>query len=518
MSISINKYIDITSGTGGSQAVSTRLLIGRYVTTSPVLLPGEVAEFPSLDDVGARFPESSPEWVAASKYFAFVSKITTSAPALSMARWVTAPTAPLLTGTTGIAGAAQLAAIIASTGMVLSITDGSGMVTQATISAVNFSADTTYAAVAATLQTALRANTNPQLVGATVLYTAATGQFTITGTLSGATGTIVAVPQSTPATDIASQLGLLPSQNAQSTPGFVAQTAVEAISSSANDTNNFGSFGFIDSTTSPPTPLSHDDIVAVAQWTDAQNNTYMYCVPTTILDAPVLYPLIKGYSGVAMTIALQDGQDFAEFCPMEILASTDYTRANASTNYMYYSFDNRTATVTDTPTSDAMDAVRANYVGQVMQAGQKLAFYQRGVLMGGSRAATDITTFANEMWLKDDITTQILNAFLALPRIPATNTGRGIVLANVQSSIDQAITNGVISVGKVLTTIQKQFITQVTNDPTAWQQVQNIGYWINVVIQPVTTVDGRTEYKAAYVLVYSDDAQVRSVTGSDILI
>lgn len=518
MSISITKYIDITSGAGGAAAVANRLLIGRYVTTSSALLPGEVANFSDLDAVGVRFSANSPEYVAASKYFAFVSKITTSAPSLSMARWAKTSTPPTIAGETGITGSAPLAAIQAATTIGFNVTDATGTVTPVTLVGIDMSSAVSFAAVASILQTALRANANLQLANASVLYTAANGQFTIAGAIAGAGGLLTCVEQPTSTTDLGVQLGLLASLGAVSTPGINAQTAVQAIDASVQTDNDFGSFGFIDSTSTPPTPLAQADVVAVSQWTDAQNNTYLYCLPTSQQEASVLFPVLEGYSGVAMTLSLQDGQDFAEFCPMEILAATDYTRANASTDYMFYQFANRTATVTDTTTSDSLDAVRCNYVGQVQQAGQKVAFYQRGVLMGGQRAATDQNTFANEMWLKDDITTRILNAFLTLPRIPATNTGRAILLGNVQASVNQAITNGTISVGKILTTAQQQFVTQVTNDPNAWQQVQNIGYWLNVTIVPTVTPDGRTEYKAVYVLVYSTDAQVRSVTGSDILI
>ena len=61
------------------------------------------------------------------------------------------------------------------------------------------------------------------------------------------------------------------------------------------------------------------------------------------------------------------------------------------------------------------------------------------------------------------------------------------------------------------------YIAQVTGSQTAWQQVQSIGYWVNVVIQPYI-VDGVTEYKAVYTLIYSKDDDIRLIQGSDILI
>lgn len=635
MSISINKYVDITSGVGGASAVANRQLIGRYITTSSSLNPGQLYQFNGIDDVEAIFPATAPEYLAAAKYFAFVSKLNTGANMLSMYGWAKTATAPQLVGAGNISGSAVLTALKACTALSLSVTDNFGNVTAVGPVTLNLTGAADFNALAQAVQTALRAakgptiaapvatsatasgtggtlaaasyfykitatNANgetigsnevtatttgttssiallwagvtgatgykvyrgaasgaytavpsfviasgatltftdvggagtsatlpttnstgaviPQLTNCNVQYTAVPGRFTIQGSVLG-TGDITGVTSGVSSSvDFAVQGGLLASAGAQSIDGVNAQAPVDAVTASANISDNFGAFGFIDSSTSPPMQLASADSVAVATWNDAQNNKFMYCVPTTVLNAPTDYANLKGYSGAAMSISLNDGQDYAEFCPMEVLAATDYTRANSSQNYMFYEFENRTPTVSDTPTSDAMDAVRANYVGQVMSAGQQIAFYQRGVLMGGSSAATDMNTYANEMWLKSNITANILNAFLGLPRIPASDVGRGLILANVQASIDAATTNGTISVGKLLTSQQKQYITGVTNDPNAWQQIQNIGYWIDVEIQSYQTVDGRTEYKAVYVLVYAKDDQVRMVEGSDNLI
>jgi hypothetical protein len=518
MSISINKYIDITSGVGGASAVANRQLIGRYITTSSLLLPGELVEFDSIDDVGTRFPETSPEYIAASKYFAFVSKMNTGARRLSMYAWSKTAAAPQVVGAPGILGNAVLTSLKACTAISFNVTDTNNVVTPVNITGMDLSAATSFEDIRADVQTALRANANPQLVNATVLYTAATGVFTIQGSVSGSGNLIEVVPTATPGTDFGSQAALATASGGKAVPGVSAQTPLQAVQDSAALSDNFGSFGFIDSSTSPPTPLPDADIAAVSAWNAAQNVKYLYCLPGTIATAPNLYAALKGNAGTALTISVPNGADWAEFEPMEILAATDYSRPNSSQNYMFYEFNNRVATVTDTQTSDAMDLVRANYNGQVMRAGRQFSFYQRGVLMGGKTAPLDINTYTNEIWLKDDITTNILNAFLGLPRIPANDTGRGLVLSNIQPSIDAAINNGTISVGKLLTPQQKQYVTQITNDPNAWQQIQNIGYWIDVEILSYQTPDGRTEYKAVYVLVYSKDDQIRKVEGSDVLI
>jgi hypothetical protein len=515
MAITLLKYVNITSAVGGASQVPVRQLGGMYLTTSSALLPNVVYVFDSLADVQTMFATNTPEYQAAAYYFGYLSKTATTPLKLSMFRWVLANIPPQITGASGISGNTVLTALKACTTANFNVTDSNNVVTPVNITGLNLSGAADFPTIAADLQTAFRANTNPQFANCTVLYTAATGQFTLQGGLSGS-GLIQAVAGVSPTTDLNAHIGWLVANGATDSSGQSAQTPTQAISAAVAVTNNFGAFGFINSTTNPPTPLLDTDIVNVATWNNAQNNQFLYCAPTTIADASSISPQVIGFSGTALTI--NQNNDFAEFCPMEILAAIDWSRPSASLNFMFTQFSGRQPTITDTQTSNAMDALRINYIGQTQNAGAMVSFYQRGVVMGTAQSPTDLNTYCNEIWLKSDITSYLMNMFLALPRVPANNTGRGMVLTNLQYAINDAINNNVISVGESLNSIQKQFCTQVTGDPNAWQQVQTSGYWVNVTITSYQTTDSRTEYQANYILVYAMDNQIRKVVGSDILI
>jgi hypothetical protein len=147
-----------------------------------------------------------------------------------------------------------------------------------------------------------------------------------------------------------------------------------------------------------------------------------------------------------------------------------------------------------------------------------LDFYQRGVMMGLATDPVDMNTYANEMWFKDAVGAAIMSLFLSAARVSANATGRGQLLAIIQSVIEQATYNGTISVGKPLNTTQKLYITNLTGDENAWQQVYNIGYWVDVNLESFVTTDGRTEWKAVYTLIYAKDDAIRKVEGSHVLI
>lgn len=500
------RYVNIVSGVGAGVNVGERQLILRILTQNSVLPPGIVAEFGDADSVGAYFTQASEEYKRALAYFSFISKNIKSPTLISFARWVSAAIAPMVVGDSTTKNLASFAAI--TTGALTFLVG----VTSVPVTGIDLSASISLTDVASKLQTAIRLNANPQLTGATVTYNTNTNQFVFTGTVTGS-GTVTLVPGG--ANDISALLGWS-TGGAVNVPGQAADEPEDAVAKSADISNNFGSLVVA----TPSTPLTNDQIKAIADWNHSQNNMYMYSFATAMSNCATLFPLIDGDSGAAMNVkSPATPDDYVEQSPCEILAATDYTAANATQNYMYYQFANRNATVSDDNTANSMDSVRANYIGVTQSAGQQLAFYQRGLLMGSGQAAVDMNTYANEMWLKSAIVAQILTMFLNLPAVPANEIGRGIVMGALQGVINRALRNGVISSGKTLSTIQQQYVTRVSADPSAWRQIQNIGYWLNVTFQSYTNQQTNLlEWKASYMLIYSKDDQIRFVEGQDIMI
>lgn len=340
---------------------------------------------------------------------------------------------------------------------------------------------------------------------ATVNFDAIRQSFNLTG---GATGVAeISVTAGTGGTDIASQLGWL-SPSAIFSDGAAIQTVAAALTESADATNNFGSFAFM-----PALGLS--DSISAATWNLARNNQFMYSWPVSAANAASYSAALLDIGGNTGTLSLASGE-YPEQEPMMILAATDYTAPNSTQNYMFNIFDLTPSVATDAD-ADIYDALRLNYYGQTQTAGQIIQFYQRGVMMGLPVDPADQNTYANEIWLKDACGAAIMTLLLALGKVSANSKGRSQILAVLQGAIDQALFNGTISVGKTLNTVQKLYITEITNDPNAWQQVQNIGYWRDVVITPYVE-SNVTKYKAVYTLVYSKDDIIRKVEGRDILI
>ena len=507
MPISFTKYVDIESGVLGSGAVRERELILRAFSTNPLIPANTFAEWVSAADVENYFGSASNEYAIAAKYFAFISKAIDAPQKISFANWATAALAPYMYGDPTETAALSAFVAVASAGTLkLSL----GATTQQ-ISIGALGAAGSLSAVAAIIQTAVRTiSGDPDWATATVAYNAslrpAGGCFTITGGTTGVGLMACLVPSS--GTDIGAMCGW-ESPNAVVSQGSAAMSLTATMVASTAASNNFGTFAFIPS-------LDQAQNLELATWNSTWDNMFMYLLPVAEGTASGISAALFNLPGCGMTLSPNAG-DWPELFPAMILAATDYDQPNASQNYMFQ-VGNFDVTVSDDTDSETYDGLRVNYYGETQSAGQVVEFYQRGVLTGLATSPTDMNIYANEMWLKGVIATAFINLLLAVGQVSTNAAGRSQCIATIQSAITQALINGVISVGTVLNNTQILAINSITGTTTAWQQVQTIGYWLDVFFSSYVTEDARTEWEVNYTLVYKKNDAVRSVKGRHVLI
>ena len=507
MAISFNRYIDITSGVGAGANVAQRDLVGRLFTDNVLLPPGTFLSFTSAAEVSSYFGSASNEYLRAVPYFAWVSKSITRAQSIQYARWVDSAVAPMIFGLKVQSLATYTAISNGTFGLTI------GGVTN-NFSSVDFSVASSLADVAAVLQVVIRTGSGAQWTGADVTYNSTAGAFEFVG--GSAVDATITVQEGSGGTPIAALIGWLPGAtliNGNFTAGAIwaagadVESITETLTNSATLSNNFGSFLFMPS-------LDIAQVTEAANWNNLQDIMFLYTVPVASANVASYFAALANIGGVSVTLS-NTALEYPEQIPMMIEAATDYTQPNAVQNYMFQQFANVTPSVTDDATANTMDAANTNYYGSTQTAGQIISFYQRGILNGLPVDPLDQNTYVNEIWLKDAAGAAIMNLLLALPQLPANAQGRNQLLSTLQSVIGQALNNGVISVGKTLTSVQMVYITEITNDPNAWHQVQNNGFWVNVVIVPT---GNPVQYIATYTLVYSKDDVIRKVTGSHVLI
>lgn len=502
MSISQDRYVKITSGVGAPNSVARRDLITRLFTENQLIPTGSILEFTSSDDVGEYFGFSSVEYLRAQFYFAWISKNVTQAQRLSFSLWNNAASGSLIFGKPATYSLSNFTGV--STG---DFTLQLGGFTHH-LTAIDLTGAASLAGVAALIQTAIRAFSGggSAWTAATVTFDPVRGCFDL---VSGTTGADIISVTPGVTTDVASLLGWL--TGAILSNGAPIQTITQTLAASAGISNNFGSIVFIPS-------LNQSQIVEAATWNATQNNMYQYSAPCTSSNASALSAALIDIAGCELTLS-PISTEYPEMVPGMILAATNYDAPGSVQNYMFQIFA-LTASVTSDADANLYDGLRVNYYGQTQVAGRLLAFYQRGEMMGLPVDPVDMNVYANEQWFKDALSQVLLSLLLALARVSANQTGRRQILAQMQPVISQAVNNGTISPGKILTQEQILFITNATGDQNAWQQVQSIGYWVNCVIESFITPspDDRTEYKAVYTLIYAKDDDIRKIEGTDIVI
>lgn len=504
MSISITEYVDITSGVGAGTTVAQRELITRLFTTNNAIPAGSVVEVTTLADVETLFGTNSDEYRRATKYFGWVSKSVTKAKKISFAHFSETNESPSIRGAAPVTVLATWQAI-ANGAFSLQVGTQAAQVED-----LDFTAAASLADVASIIQTGIRAEAGSNFAGATVTFDNVGQRFN--ASFPGVTAVPAAVTVSAPVTgtSLINPVGWTSSATFGS--GAAAQSPLEAITASTVLSDNFGSFGFIDD-------LSLEQWTEIGAWVQAQNVKYIALVPVTFANRATWSAALSTFGGVAMTLVNDTNTEHDEDIPGIILAATDYTKRNAAPNYMFNTFSGVSAKVTDTAVSRELNGLRINYYGQTQTAGQNLTFYQRGLLGGTAATPSQMGVFGNEMWFKSAATSNLMSLLLNLPLIPATDEGRAMTLARLQDVINRALFNGTFATGKDLTSDQKAYIVQITDDERAWHQVQNLGYWIDAVVTQTTNSEsGVTEYQIDYTLLYSKADAVNKITGRDILI
>lgn len=496
MSIKSTEYVFITSGVVGA-SVAQQELIGRRFTTDPRVPVGSILRVAS-GEADSFFGAQSAEAAFARQYFSVVLPAPVSRPGyLQFAAYAPAGRAPAVFG--GDRGS-SLDDFIANTGQQLTLRLGDAEITTA---AIDLSAVGSFADVASAIQLAIRGAAAPQYANATVTYDSMAGTFNLLG------DTVAPAPVSVTAGPLANLLGWT-GLGVIYSPGVAAQTPIEAFQAAEQVTDSFGSASF-------GAPIQLGEALPLAQYVAGENVKYMMLWSIGELDFEAWSAAMLGIASNGLVLNRTAGE-YKEAIPQGIQAASNYEMRNAgAVNYMFRQAG-LTADVTDTQESRILNAARINYYGQTAVFGQRIDFFQRGYLMGGATAPLDMSVHSGEQWLKSYAASRFFALQIGTRGIPNNNDGRGMMLGALHDATRQAFFNGVMSVGKLLTSTQIEAVTQITGDPMAYLEVQNKGYWADVLMTEDVTESGVTEYVAQYTLVYATKDMVRRIVGSHNLV
>lgn len=188
-------------------------------------------------------------------------------------------------------------------------------------------------------------------------------------------------------------------------------------------------------------------------------------------------------------------------------ANINHTASNGATTLMYKDLG-VDATVSDLATKTDLDDIRINYCGLVQYHGTTRKFFQMGKCADG----TDAGVVMSSIYMTASIENGWIDIAMGANKIPANASGAAIVRGIVISVAETAVVNGAILCEKPLTQSQIQTVLEYTDNESAVDSIQSVGYYVDARIEVVG------DYVCQYTLVYAKGDHIAKVGGSHVLV
>lgn len=495
MPISMKKYVDIKSGINNIRTATEKDLIARIIYPDARLDPNKVYEFENLEEVGEFWGIDSEVYKIAEKYFSFINKYSRSPRKISFYRNWTNGVYPAIASTEET----DFETLKAITNGNLELKIGN---VSKSITGIDLSSATDDEDIASILQTAIRNSADGTQSFATANVQALSNAYII------ASGTQEKVfVELAEETTLSNALKL--ENGKEQVEGRVAGTLEDVFKNCYEVSNNFATF-WVDGY------YSTAELATLANYV-SQNypSEFMMIIPVTTSDYSSIQSATENINGVSLELCgTTDETKYNYVLPMAITATTDYNKENGTVNYMFTQDNNMAVMVDSDDEAEQYDELKINYYGRTQQAGQKLAFYQNGVLQGNYQ---DQSIYVNEIWLKDALTTKYINYMLLTPNWYANQSGQAIGQGLIADVIERAKLNGTITTEKEMSEEDKVYIYNITADENAWRQIYQEGYYLITSISK-EKVNNQDTYKFNYTLLYSKGDSIKKVEGYNILI
>ncbi len=384
--------------------------------------------YTSLSGVAADFGTTSPEYLAASLYFA-----QSPTPAfLYIGFWAAAATSAVLHG--GVLSVAQQA--IAN---FTAITTGSLQLTVngtlKTLAALNFSGAANLNAVAAILQTAIGAS-------ATVAWNANYNRFDITSTTTGVASTLTYASPTGSGVDVSGLLGLTAATGAlPPVNGIVAETLISAVNTMATVSNDWYGLNVC-----APTAVTADHL-AIAAFIEAATPSRIYGLTSqdsTILASNVTTDIASQLQALNYKRTFVQYSSSSPYAAISIFGrafTVDFTGSNTA---LTVKFKTEPGVAAETMTESQAAAATAKNCNIFVNYQNGTAIVQQGVMSGGfffdETHGTD--------WLQNYVQTAVYNLlYTSTTKIPQTDAGINLITNTVDQAMSQGVVNGLLAPG-----------------------------------------------------------------------
>lgn len=417
----------------------------------------------------------------------------------------------------GVAGpqAAQFTGAIAGTTLTVSATTSGIIAVGQVISGSGVTADTYIVArgtgvggtgtyVVSTSQTA--GSTTITATAPIVSYDSIAGAFVLTSPTEGATSTVgYATGTASAALKLTSATGAVVSA------GAAATTPAAFMPGIVETTQNWASFA----TTWEP---SVDDKIAFANWTNSQNNRFLYCMWETDTAATLADPtgtagyqiIAAAYSGTALL--WEPSETYLAAFVMGCVASIDFTQTNGRATLAFRSRSGQEVGVRDQTVAAQLLANGYSYYGAYATASDGFNFLYNGQISG---QYLWIDSYINQIWLNAGLQQALLTLLVSVKSVPYNNQGYTLIRQACADPIQAGLNFGAIRADVPLSASQ---IAQVNT--AAGIKIDGVlatsGWYLQV--KAATPQQRALRASPPITLWYMDGQSVQAINMSSILI
>ena len=432
MSIPASYIVDVTPRVISAGAAGI-VINGLFLTTNTQLPTATVKEFISTTAVAEYFGYESDEYNAAVTYFAGYVNSFKKPSSIKFARRVNENVSAYLRGAK-YQGTLEALKLISDGALNISINSEAIELT-----AIDFTSITSFSEAALKVQSAIN---------------------TLKATVSASGGT-----------DLGVTLNLTASSGAVISAGLDTQTAAENMEQIVSLDSNFVTFTHLYNADS-------DECIALGQWSNTKSVNYCF-IPwsneaTALVDTStddIASSMIA--AGVTNFAPVYNDYNIAAGV-MGSFASVDWTRQNGVIDIAFKQVDGLTPTVTSEGDASVLDSKFYSYYGKFATKNTQFDFIYKGLIVGDY---VNISTYINAIWLNESFKNAVLSGITATGKISYNDTGYTLIRAWLSDPINQAINNGIIQTGVVLSETQKaQIISEVGSDITSELTVN--GYYL----------------------------------------
>ncbi|BDH45757.1 hypothetical protein TUM12370_18010 [Salmonella enterica subsp. enterica serovar Choleraesuis] len=423
----VSNIVDVTVVMGARAAQSRNFGSLLVIGSSEVIDGNErLRQYADIAGVAADFGLDSSEYRAANLYYQQSPTPTT----LYIGRWIKTAATALLRGAVLSPTERDIANFteITDGGFVIAIDGAQKMVT-----GVDFSAETTLSGVAGRIQ--------DKLDGSSVQWDAAGNRFIIQSITGGGSSAVGFAGAPADGTDISTLLKLTQQDGATAVAGRDSESldaCVAALSSASTDW-----YGLVIA----DDELTDDQVTGVADFieADAVSRCFGYTLTgTSVLDADTDTDLASKLKAAKYTRTFTQYSSASPYAAASMFGRAFTVNFNGSNTTITLKFKQEPGITAETLTQAQAGALQAKNCNVFVNYNNDTAIIQEGVMCNGD--------FFDERhgldWLQNYVQTNLYNLlFTSTTKIPQTDAGVTRLVGNVEQSMDQAVTNGLVAPG-----------------------------------------------------------------------